>query len=152
MQLLRFPRITALGIILLSLLLVIWSTGDLERPFSWERVRTYFNLLFAIIMAPSFTLLFILPRIANCRHTFISHLTIWILLTAFVVTIVICAITVRDLAPTTAFAALFYFLGVGIQSILVIMLAYTWLRDALSQPKRLDGKDVSPTYSHIKTM
>jgi hypothetical protein len=119
------------------MMLVIWSTGDLERPFSWERLRKYFNVLFGIIMAPSFLLLFILPRLANCRRSSISHLTIWILLAAFVATISICAITVRALAPTTALAGLFYLPGVGIQIILVFLLAYVWLRDALSQTKRL---------------
>jgi len=137
MQLLRFPRTAAVGIILLTLLLLIWSTGDFERPFSWERVRTYLNILFAIIMAPSFTLLFILPKISNRKQSFTSELTIGIVLTAFVVTIFTCAITVRALAPTTAFAGLFYFPGVGIQFILLLILAYTWLRNSLSKPKRL---------------
>lgn len=92
----------------------------------------YFNVLFAIILAPSFTLLFILPKIAKCKRSFSSNLAIGILLTAFIITIVVYAMTVRALAPTTALAGLFYFPGVGIQIVLIILLAYIWLREALS--------------------
>ena len=137
MHLLRLPRITALGIVVVSILLLIWSTGDLDRPFSWDMVRRYFNFMFAIVLAPSIALFFILPGIAKCRHSSIASITVWIILAAFVLTFLVTAITVQALASTTAFAALFYFLGVGMQTALLLLLSYTWIREAFFQPKRL---------------
>lgn len=137
MHLLRFPRITALGIVVFNILLLIWSTGDLERPFSWDMVRRYFNILVAIILAPSFALFFILSGIAKCRRSSIASITVWIILAAFVLTFLVTATTVQALSSTTAFAALFYFLGVGIQTALLLLLSYTWIREAFFQPKRL---------------
>ena len=49
-------------------------------------VRRYFNILVAIVLAPSFALFFILPGIAKCRRSSIASITVWIILAAFVLT------------------------------------------------------------------
>ena len=51
-----------------------------------------------------------------------------IILTAFVVTMALCAMTVYSIASTTPLCGLFYFFGLGVQIVLLALLAFMTTR------------------------
>jgi len=118
----------ASAIFAISFLLVVWSFHDFHRGFTPSRVLEYFNLLSASILFPSSLLFLTLPRLARKRRSIECEIAILIVLGAFIGTIALCANTVYTIAPTTAFGGLFYFVGIGIQLVLIIVLFYINVR------------------------
>ena len=126
MLILRYPRATATVILSVNALLLVWSSGDFDRHLSVERIREYiigFPLLL-IILFPTAVLFTLLPRLSRKKQTLVNEIATGIILTAFVVTMALCAMTVYNIASSSAFCGFFYFLGIGIQIILLALLAF----------------------------
>jgi len=106
--------------------MLVWSFGDFERHFSIQRVKEYLIglPLFVIILLPSMALYALLPQLSRKSKTLVNEIATGIILVTFVVTMALCAITVYSIASTTALCGFFYFLGIGIQIILLALLAF----------------------------
>ena len=126
MLILRFPRLAASVILILNALLLIWSMGDFDRHLSAQRIREYFIALplFVIILLPTAILFVLLPRLSRKKQSLMNEIATGIILTAFVVTMALCAMTVYEISRVEALCALFYFLGIGVQIILLALLAF----------------------------
>ena len=126
MLILRFPRLAASVILILNALLLIWSMGDFERHFSVQRIREYFTgfPLFVIILFPTAILFVLLPRLSRKAQSLVNEIAVGIILVAFVGTMALCAMTVYSISRFDALCGLFYFLGIGVQIILLALLAF----------------------------
>jgi hypothetical protein len=130
MVILRFPRVTASVILILNALLLVWSMGDFDRHLSMQRIREYligFPLLL-IILFPTAVLFILLPRLASKKQSMVNEIATGIILTGFVVTMALCAMTVYEVSRIEALSALFYFLGIGVQIVLLALLAFMTTR------------------------
>ena len=126
MLILRFPRVTASVILILNALLLFWSMGDFDRHLSIQRIREIaigFPLLL-IILFPTAVLFVLLPRLSRKRQSLVNEIATGIILAAFVVTMALCAMTVYEVSRIEALSALFYFFGIGVQIILLALLAF----------------------------
>jgi hypothetical protein len=126
MLILRFPRATASAVLAVNTLLLVWSTGDFDRRLSVARIQEYFIgfPFLLIILFPTAVLFTLLPRLSRKKQTLVNEMATGIILTAFVVTMALCAMTVYNISSSSAFSGFFYFLGIGIQIILLALLAF----------------------------
>ena len=126
MLILRYPRVTASIILAVNTLLLVWSMGDFDRHLSVQRIREYFIgfPLILIILFPTAVLFTLLPRLSRKKQTLVNEMATGIILTAFVVTMALCAMTVYNISSSSAFCLFFYFLGIGVQIVLLALLAF----------------------------
>jgi len=126
LSILRHPWLTASLVLAVNTLLLVWSTGDFDRHLSIERIREYFIgfPFFLLILLPTAILYILLPRLSKKKITLVNEIAVVVILTAFVVTMALCAITVYNISRFETFCAFFYFLGIGVQIVLLALLAF----------------------------
>ena len=126
MLILRYPRVAASVVLAVNALLLVWSMGDFDRHLSVQRLREYFIgfPLLAIILFPTAVLFALLPRLSRKKRTLLNEIAVSMILIVFVVTMALCAMTVINISQFEAFCLFFYFLGMGVQIILLALLAY----------------------------
>ena len=126
MLILRYPRATASVVLAVNTVLLVWSIGDFDRHLSVQRIREYFIAfpLLLIILFPTAVLYILLPQLSRKAQSLVNEIATGIILTAFVVTMALCAMTVYNISSSSAFCVFFYFPGIGIQIILLALLAF----------------------------
>ena len=130
MLILRFPRLVASVILTVNALLLVWSMGDFDRQLTAQRIQDYFTAfpLLLVFLFPTVVLFNLLPRLSRKHRSLVNEIATGIILIAFVATMALCAMTVYSIASTTPLCALFYFFGMGIQIILLALLAFITAR------------------------
>ena len=138
MPILRYPRAAASIVLAVNTLLLVWSMGDFDRHLSVQRLREYFIAfpLLLIILFPTGVLFILLPRLSKKKRSLVNEIATGIILAAFVITMALCAMTVSEISRFEAFCVFFYFLGIGIQIILLAILAFINSRTAYTTSLR----------------